>query len=196
MSDAKRELRREAVERRALAFAANPLAGETAAILFPAGLVRPGIVVAGYARVRTEIDPLPLMKRLAALGAATALPVTPPKGEARPLEFRRWSPGEPLVEGEFGVPEPLAAARTLQPDIVLTPLLAFDRSGARTGYGAGFYDRTLARLRAVREVLAVGLAYAAQEVEAAHAEPHDVPLDAILTERAYIPLNSKAMDRA
>ena len=104
------------------------------------------------------------MKALAAAGATLALPVI--AGRGRPLIMRAWSFGEPLATVQWGIREPLAAALEVAPDIVLTPLLTFDRAGHRVGYGAGYYDMTIAALRARKPVVAVGLAYAAQEVAA------------------------------
>jgi 5-formyltetrahydrofolate cyclo-ligase len=192
MSEAKAALRAEAAARRARAQAANPLAGQTLAALFPAALLAPGAVVSGYSPFRTEVDPRPLMRRLAALGARLALPVTPPRGSSDGLSFRAWSPHEALAPGHFSVHEPPDTAPEVEPDLVLVPLLAFDRSGHRLGYGAGHFDRTLARLRAFKPVTAVGLAYAVQEVPALPFGPHDEKLDGILTERGYMDLRKES----
>lgn len=137
--------------------------------------------VAAYAPIGDEADPMPLFEMLAARGHATGLPVTP--GERAPLLFRRWQPGDALVPARFGLREPPASAPAFEPDMLLVPLLAFDRAGHRLGYGAGYYDRTLRTLRAKKPILAVGIAYAGQEVEALPAEPHDEKLDWIVTER-------------
>jgi 5-formyltetrahydrofolate cyclo-ligase len=142
-------------------------------------------IVAGYRPFRDEIDPLPLMLKLAAGGARLALPVTPPRGLASPLTFRAWNPGEALAAGGFGVHEP-TGGEAVTPDLILVPLLAFDRRGHRLGYGQGHFDRTLAGLRAGGPVTAVGLAFAEQEVAELPDEPHDQALDAILTEKEYI----------
>lgn len=144
-------------------------------------------IVAGYQPFRDEIDPLPLMLKLAAAGARLALPVTPPRDQPSPLTFRAWAPGEALERGGFGVHEP-TAGEVVTPDLVLVPLLAFDRRGHRLGYGQGHFDRTLESLRAKGTVTAVGLAYAGQELPELPAEPHDQALDAILTEKEYIPV--------
>lgn len=189
MSDtsAKAELRAQAAERRAGAAAAHPLAGQTLSAVFPPALVpQPGSVVAGYWPFRSEIDPRPLLERLTRLGLKAALPVTPPKGSDEPLTFRLWDPAHNLARGHFGVHEPSPEAETVEPDLVLVPMLAFDRRGHRLGYGAGHYDRTLERLRALKPVTAIGLAFAAQEVERLPADPHDQKLDGVVTERAYI----------
>lgn len=182
----KAALRAEAAGRRAAAARANPLAGETAAALFPAESIGPGRVVAGYAPFRTEMDPRPLMRRLERLGARLALPVTPEKGSEGSLTFRLLDPAFGLAAGRYGIAEPDAACEPCDPDLLLVPLLAFDRTGARLGYGAGWYDRTLARLRATKPVTAVGLAYAAQEVGRVPTDPHDVALDLVCTERGML----------
>ena len=184
----KAELRVEAGRRRALAQAADPDGG--ARLRLPPPLhPPPGAVVAGYHPFRTEIDPRPLMAALEAAGCVLALPCTPPRGSDAPLVFRRLDPAHALEPSVFGVAEPPVDAGLVEPDLVLVPLLAFDRTGARLGYGAGHYDRTLPHLAATRPGFrAIGLAYAAQEIERLSAEPHDVALDGILTERAYIPV--------
>jgi 5-formyltetrahydrofolate cyclo-ligase len=189
MSDTspKAPLRAEAAERRAQAAAAHPLAGQTLAAVFPAGLIPPsGSVVAGYWPFRSEIDPRPLLERVSRLGLKAALPVTPPKGSDEALSFRLWDPTHDLARGHFGVHEPPAHAATVEPDLVLVPMLAFDLGGHRLGYGAGHYDRTLERLRALKPVTAIGLAFAAQQVQRLPADPHDQKLDGVVTERAYI----------
>ena len=183
----KAELRIAAEARRALAHGIDPSAGEALGEAFPASLMpEPGQVASAYWPYRTEIDSRPLMARLAAAGVRIALPVTPPKGSGEALSFRIWSEGDRLAPGHFPVHEPHPDAETVEPDLVLVPLLAFDPSGHRLGYGAGHYDRTLARLRALKRVTAVGLAFADQAVERLPAGPHDQRLDGILTERGYI----------
>jgi 5-formyltetrahydrofolate cyclo-ligase len=183
----KAALRTHAAERRAHAAAANPLAGETLSALLPARLVAgPGAVVSGYWPFRSEIDPRPLMRRLSQAGARLALPVTPERASHAPLTFRIWTPESVLAPGSFQVHEPPPESETVEPDLLLVPLLAFDRAGHRLGYGAGHFDRTLQRLRALKPLTAVGLAYAAQEVASLPADPHDEKLDGIVTEKAYI----------
>ncbi|WP_395667027.1 5-formyltetrahydrofolate cyclo-ligase [Methylocella sp.] len=141
-------------------------------------------VVSAYFALPDEASTLPLMERLAAMGRATALPVTGKRGT--PLVFRLWRPGDPLAPGRMGIFEPAPAAEPVDPDFLFVPLAAFDRSGNRLGYGAGFYDLTLARLRAKRPTLAVGVAYASQEADRIPAEPHDEKLDLVLTEKELI----------
>ena len=140
----------------------------------------PSAIVAGYAAIRDEADPAPLLEHLHQAGAVCALPAV--EAPAKPLTFRRWQPGDRLEAGSFGVPEPLAAAPTLRPEIILVPLLAFDRQGGRVGYGAGYYDRTLAALRRDGPVLAIGLAFSVQEVPAVPLDPFDQSLDWVITE--------------
>lgn len=140
----------------------------------------PGAIVAGYSPIRSELDPTPLMQKLAAAGARLALPVITARGQS--LRFRVWHPGDRLLPGPLGILEPSPAAAEIVPDIVLVPLAAFDRTGHRIGYGAGHYDRTLAQLHKSKGFAAIGLAFAAQEVEAVPALQHDVPLDYVLTE--------------
>jgi 5-formyltetrahydrofolate cyclo-ligase len=143
--------------------------------------IKSGAVVAGYSPIRSEIDPTPLMRMLAALDARLALPAVIARGKS--LVFRAWSPNDKLMVGPLGIPEPSPAAAELVPDIMLVPLAAFDRAGHRIGYGAGHYDVTLAHLRKANAVVAIGLAFAVQEVEAVPMQPHDVALDYVLTEK-------------
>lgn len=141
----------------------------------------PGTVVSGYWPLGDELDPRPLLTALRRAGCLIALPVT---GEKRsPLTFRLWKDGARLVPGRFGalIPED-GGAGEVAPDVVLTPLLAFDRAGGRLGYGGGYYDRTIGALREAKPVQALGLAYAAQEMAAIPTGPYDRPLDAVATE--------------
>jgi 5-formyltetrahydrofolate cyclo-ligase len=189
--DPKAALRTEAAARRALAFEANPLAGQTLSAVLPReALPPPGAVVSGYVPFRTEIDPRPLMERMAGRGARLALPVTRPKGHDGPLVFRLWEPHHALRPGHFRVHEPHDDAEAVEPDLLLVPLLAFDRAFHRLGYGAGHFDRTLAELRARKSVVAIGLAYSVQEIDELPRQAHDQVLDAVLTERAYVAARS------
>lgn len=135
----------------------------------------PGEVWAGFWPMGSEIDISPLLHKLAARGPV-ALPVTPPRGQA--LTFRRWLPGDAMTRGPFGTQEPTGAP--VVPDVLLVPLLAWDRAGRRLGYGGGYYDRTIAAIPGVRTI---GCAFAAQEVDIVPTDPHDAVLDAIATER-------------
>lgn len=141
-------------------------------------------VVSAYFPLPSEPSTLPLLKTLAAAGFKTALPLTGKLG--RPLVFRLWRPGEPTVKGKMAIQEPLPTAPEAEPDLLFVPSAAFDRSGHRLGYGAGFYDRTLAGLRAKKPICAVGVAYACQEVSKIPHEAHDERLDYVLTERELI----------
>jgi 5-formyltetrahydrofolate cyclo-ligase len=139
-----------------------------------------GAVVSGYSPIRGEIDPAPLMREVAKLGARLALPTVTARGHS--LIFRAWVPGERLMLGPLGIPEPSPAAAELVPDVMLVPLAAFDALGHRIGYGAGYYDFTFAHLRKSKPVIGAGLAFAAQETAAIPALSHDVALDYVLTE--------------
>lgn len=180
--DEKQALRARCEEVRKHAHATTPHAADELARRYQ--LTAVPSVVAGTFPMRSELDPRPLMRRLEALGATLALPRTPRRGQ--PLTFHRWDAGTQLVTSRFGVTEPAPETALVTPDLVLVPLLAFDRTGARLGYGGGFYDVTLTALRAAGPVFALGLAYAAQEIDRVPTEPHDVRLDAVLTERELI----------
>jgi 5-formyltetrahydrofolate cyclo-ligase len=144
-----------------------------------------GTIVAGYSPIRSECDPVPLMRSLAGKGAQLALPVI--DGKDKPLSFSEWRQGGHLVAGPFGILQPRTDAISVDPDIILVPLAAFDRDLRRIGYGAGYYDRTLAALRQQRRVVvAVGIAFAAQEVAEIPLDEHDEGLDLVLTERETI----------
>ena len=138
-----------------------------------------GAVVAGFWPLAGEIDVRPLLHALAGRGHAVLLPVTPSRG--LPLSFCRWHPGDAMAQGRFGTPVPTGEA--MIPNFVLVPLLAFDRRGHRLGYGAGYYDRTLA---AMPGVPTLGCAFAAQELDSVPAGPQDIPLAAVATERGII----------
>ncbi len=140
-----------------------------------------GLTVSLFCAFRDEIDTTPLADALRARGARLALPVI--LGRDRPLLFRLWRAGDELVPaGAFRIPEPPAHAEEVMPDVLMVPLAAFDRRGYRIGYGAGFYDRTLALLRARRPVRALGYAFACQQVDEVPVEPHDEPVDMMITE--------------
>jgi 5-formyltetrahydrofolate cyclo-ligase len=150
--------------------------------------IKHGAVVAGYSPIRSEFDPTPLMRKLASLGARLALPVITARDS--PLQFRAWTLDGKLQRGPLGILEPSPEAAEIVPDILLVPLAAFDRSGHRIGYGAGHYDRTLAQLRALRTIIAIGLAFAAQEIPGVSASAHDARLDLVLTENETIDFRS------
>ena len=176
----KAEARRAAFAARKAAFQAGQ--GQAAELLADFLSDQKGRVLAGYMPMRTEIDPLPAM---AAHQGPVCVPVIP--GPDMPLRFREWTPGCAMEAGAFGALIPAEGA-WLEPEVLIVPLLSFDRRGFRLGYGGGFYDRTLERLRARGATLALGFAFAAQEVAEVPIEPTDQPLDAILTESGLIPL--------
>jgi 5-formyltetrahydrofolate cyclo-ligase len=136
-------------------------------------------IVSGFASLPDEFRIWPLLRRLHREGYRLALPVM--RGKAKLLVFRGWAPGDPMDRGVWGIGEPKPDRPVLEPDILLVPLLAFDRRGRRLGYGGGFYDRTLAALRARKPVAAVGLAYDEQEVDAVPHLDYDQRLDWVLT---------------
>ena len=140
-----------------------------------------GKTVSGFIPYLSEIDTRPLLDRLGACGCRTCVPVVIENNT--PLEFRAWAPGEPTVPGRWGIPVPPDGSQVVDPDILLVPMLAYDTSGYRLGYGGGFYDRTLEKLRAMKPVTAIGVAYSAQQVDAVVRGDHDQPLDWILTEK-------------
>jgi 5-formyltetrahydrofolate cyclo-ligase len=151
--------------------------------------IKPGMIVSGFSPMRTEINPIPLMRKLAEAGAGLALPCI--AGRGHPLIMRTWDFGAPLESGQWGIREPTAEAEEVAPDILIVPLVAFDRAGQRIGYGAGYYDMTIHALRAKKKVVAVGIAFAAQEIAKVPATERDERLDLVLTEREVIHLGPK-----
>lgn len=147
-------------------------------------LIAPGVVVSGFMPLKSEINPIPLMRALAAQGAQLALPVIQKRG--LPLTMRAYAIGDQLASGQWGIREPKPEAPEVFPDILLVPLAVFDRKGDRIGYGAGYYDMTIARLRTMKPVKTVGLAYAMQETPQVPATERDERLDLVLTEREVI----------
>ncbi len=179
---------RALTQRDAMSVEARSNAAATiAAASLPVELPR-GVIVAGYSPINSELDPVPLMRAFAGKGAALALPVVIARDHA--LIFRAWQPDEGLVRGAFGIFQPPSDADEVDPDIVLVPLAAFDRTGHRIGYGRGYYDRTLQGLRAKKRITVIGVAFAVQEVETVPRLPHDEQLDCVLTERDLIDLRS------
>ena len=184
IAEIKRQARGEASRRRA---AAHELLRESA----KRALAERGLpfaktprqqIVSGFFPYKSEISTLPLLKRLAGEGWTIAMPVV--IGEGLPLTFRAWAVGEPTVPGIWNIPVPAETAPELLPDVLLVPMLAFDAKGYRLGYGGGFYDRTLVKLRALKPVVAVGVAYAGQEVAEVPRASYDQPLDYVMTENA------------
>lgn len=181
-TDAKRALRVEArtAQRAAHVAAGRGASGRLRDNFHRAIAPEAGVAVSGYWPMPGEMDPRPLMEDMAVRGHPLCLPVV--QGRGRPLLFRAWRRGDPLVPGALGILAPGSTAPSLVPGLLLVPLLAFDRQGFRLGHGAGYYDMTLAGLRAAGTVLAVGIAYAGQEVARVPREAHDEPLDWVVTE--------------
>ena len=181
-SPSKGDLRKIALDARdAMDAAVRVAAGEKLAARGLPFEIAAGTVVSGYSPIRSELDPAPLMRKLAEQGARLALPAVMARGKS--LIFRAWSPGDRLTLGPLGILEPSPAMAELIPDVMLVPCAAFDRLGHRIGYGAGHYDFTLAHLRKTKPITTVGIAFAAQEIKAVPALAHDVALDYVLTEK-------------
>ncbi|SMF32783.1 5-formyltetrahydrofolate cyclo-ligase [Tistlia consotensis] len=177
----KKRLRAALLARRAAAHAADPEAGARLAARLADVALPEGAVVAGYWPLRDEIDPRPAMLALLGLGHPLCLPVI--VGAGKPLAFRAWTPDARLQAAGFGTQVPGPEAEERVPSVLLVPLVGFDDEGFRLGYGGGFYDRTLAKLRAGGlQALAIGLAYAAQRAERLPRETTDERLDWIVTE--------------
>ncbi len=185
-SNSKAALRQAALARRQAVDETTREAFATRLALEGVKLARSAIVrtVAAYWPMPDEPDTRGLLAALNYHEFSVALPVVVAKGH--PLLFRKWSPRDLLLEGAFGIMEPSSRLPEVLPDIVFVPLAAFDRRGHRIGFGAGFYDRTLHHLRSVKNILAIGVAFNVQEVEAVPEDPHDEPLDFIMTETDFI----------
>jgi len=162
-------------------------AEQIAARDFPVAIT-PGVLVSGFMPMKTEINPLPLMKALEQAGARLALPAI--KGRGHPLIMRAYKFGDEFARGQWGIREPKPEAPEVAPDIVIVPLAAFDRAGNRIGYGAGYYDMTLHALRTQKPVTAIGLAFAAQEMPQVPTDDRDERLDLVLTERGVIDMRT------
>lgn len=180
LTDIKATARKAAFARRKTAHVADP--GTGAGYLSEVLAGYRGVPLAGYMPIRTEIDPRPAMAEAAAHGSV-GVPVI--QGEGLALRFSRWVPEGPMRDGPFGAQVPMVDD-FFEPEILIVPLVAFDRSGGRLGYGGGFYDRTLEMLRARRPTMAIGFAYGAQEADGLPLEPTDQPLDLMVTERGVL----------
>jgi len=140
--------------------------------------------VSGFIPYRSEIDITGLLAVLANNNYQTCLPIVIAQGQ--PLIFRNWQPGDETIPGAWDIPVPLPTAELAEPDIMLVPLLAYDKSGFRLGYGGGFYDRTISGLKKSKAVTTIGVAYSAQEVDQVPTNEHDQKLDWILTEKGPV----------
>ena len=183
----KADLRQEQRKKRAELFKrSTPEIYVAAAGHFLKSIVLPsGGVIAGYWPLKDEFDSRPLLEGIAAQGGRLALPVV--AGDQGRLIFREWAPGAPLAPAGFGTLGPRENAQEVLPDLVITPLLAFDRRGCRLGYGGGFYDRSLTALRASGKYnLSIGLGFSAQRVQQVPVGDMDARLDGIVTETGVI----------
>jgi 5-formyltetrahydrofolate cyclo-ligase len=184
VTEEKTALRGQAAEARRIAHATDP-GGEAARAVASNVLANVPIdkaaVVGGYWPIGTEMDVRPLLTALYERGHVCGLPVA---HRGRPLTFHRWRPNDRLLRGRFDIQVPDHNTPTVDPDVFFVPMLAFDASGMRIGYGGGYYDRTVAAIRARKPLLAVGIAYAAQEVERVPSEKFDQRLDWVVTEVA------------
>lgn len=183
---AKASLRKDALTRRGLITEteSRAFARRLAAIGAGYAAEKRAAVVSAFWSIGDEPATMPLLENLARQGRITALPVM--QGRGKPLIFRPWQKGAPLAEAKWGIKEPLPEAGEVFPDLLFVPLAAYDRSGNRLGYGAGYYDRTLARLRAMKNITAVGVAYDIQEMPAIPTDAHDQKLDYVLTDHEWI----------
>ena len=164
-----------------------PDAAERAARHLPVSRFGRFRTVAAYWAQGSEMNPRPVLETVLAIDPVRMRPALPVATDRRaPLKFRLWTPDARLIPDAMGVPAPPPAAEEVLPNLVIAPLLAFDRKGGRLGQGGGHFDRTLQNLRRVRAVFVLGLAYAGQEVRTVPVGPHDQRLDAILTETEYI----------
>jgi 5-formyltetrahydrofolate cyclo-ligase len=177
----KKNLREQAKATRSQAYARHCAAASESLAKYGIGFAGPaeGAEVSAFLAIGEELDPLPLMRRLWAGGHAIGLPVM--VGKAKALVFREWREGEPLREVQWGIREPQESARVIVPDVMLVPLLAFDCHGYRLGYGGGFYDRSIAEIRAAKPVITIGLAYDELEVDAVPHDDYDERLEWVLT---------------
>ena len=192
IDEQKQKLRIIAKQQRAHAYAQNPNAGEAICNhLVTSNIIAKGSKISVYWPLGDELDPMPILNAFHTLGHPMALPVM--LGIGKPLIFRSWKPQDTLNEADFGTKEPQDKALEIEPDVILAPLLAFDRSGYRLGYGGGFYDRTLEKLRKTKSIKVYGLAYAAQEMERVIRGPFDQPLDGVFTELGRFNPNLKAV---
>jgi len=185
ISDLKTELRNATLAKRDAMPADERQRGGEAIAARPFPLpIAPGMIVSGFMPLKSEINPLPLLRRLAAAGAKLALPAI--AGRGKPLTMRAYAFGDDFARGQWGIREPKPEQPEVFPDVLIVPLACFDRAGHRIGYGAGYYDMTIHRLRAMKKVVAIGIAFAAQEIAKVPATERDERLDLVLTESGTI----------
>jgi len=191
VSNQKADLRTAALAKRDAMPVAERQAGAEAiaARAFPVNIA-PGLIVSGFMPMKSEINPLPLLHKAADQGAHLALPAIDKRG--KPLIMRAWKFGDPFKAGQWGIREPVPEAPVVEPDILIVPLACFDRAGHRIGYGAGYYDMTINALRAKKKVIAIGIAFAVQEIPVVPATERDERLDLVLTEREVIDFRGRA----
>jgi 5-formyltetrahydrofolate cyclo-ligase len=184
---AKAGLRQQASKRRAaLGQDFRSFAARTAAGHFFAEVALPhGAIVAAYWPIRDELDCKPVLTRLVDSGQPVCLPIV--TGDDQPLTMRLWAQAAPLYASGFGSLAPGDDAPIVEPDVIIMPLLGFDTSGTRLGYGGGYYDRTLALM--TRRPQLIGYAFAAQQLPSIPHEPHDIPLDMVVTEDGIVRFN-------
>ena len=180
IQELKKKVRKEAFINRKKAFAAD--IGNSASLLSSVLVGYRGVSIAGYLPIKTEIDPLSAMEEASA-HSLVGVPVI--QGNSKPLKFSRWEPGCHLKKGPFDVQIPVNSYYFV-PEVLIIPMVGFDRNGGRLGYGGGFYDRTLEHLRSKHATFAIGFAYSEQEFENLPLEPTDQKLDIIITEREII----------
>lgn len=186
LAAAKAALRKEALARREgiSENEARAFAGRLAALGAQLVAERRPASISAFWSIGAEPSTFPLLEALQQRNVATALPII--EGRGKPLTFRLWKKGEPLAEAKWGIKEPVGDAQEVFPDLLFVPLAAFDRSGNRLGYGAGFYDRTIARLRRMKPITTIGVAFAIQEVASVPTDETDEKLNFVLTDREWI----------
>lgn len=189
ISTLKKQLRNEALSRRdALAVDYRIEAAMRLAEFAPDIAIEPGAAVSGFWPIRSEMDIRPLMFALRADSARLCLPAII---DRETIEFRELLRDTVMIDMGFGTVGPGPDASVLQPDLMLVPLAAFDDRGHRVGYGGGYYDRAIERLKACKQKLRlIGIAFDCQKIDCVPDEPHDQPLDAILTETGLHAANS------
>jgi len=153
----------------------------------------PGQFAAGYANLPGELNLFPSLEEIAEAGRITALPVA--DNDSSALKFRLWAPGDPLEKGAHGTRQPLSSMPLIEPDIVLVPLVAFDKAGGRLGMGLGYYDRTLYELKKIKKIAAYGIGFDGQEVDNIPKGPMDQLLHGIFTPTRYVEIEHRGVSQ-